>query len=97
MSNPDPEKLLTMSRLMARLCLVAIVFIPLGHLAIWFGLVEVRDVMGAAGVTALINAPETTASTRLGGFACKNGTKRGCRKRSGATSRSDSSPFSMAA
>jgi hypothetical protein len=68
MSNPDPEKLVTMSRLMARLCLAALIIIPLGHLAIWFGLVDVRDVMGAAGVTALINAPETSTATRLGGF-----------------------------
>lgn len=68
MSGPDRTKLVATSRLMARVSLGAIIFIPLGYLLIWFDVVEVRNVLGASGVNALINSPETSVARRLGGF-----------------------------
>lgn len=69
MTGQKQEKLLPMSRLMAHVCLGAMIVIPLGYLLIWFNVVEVANVMGARGVNALIHAPETSALRRLGGFA----------------------------
>lgn len=58
-----------MSRLMAHACLGAMIIIPLGHFLIWFGLVEVRDVMDVSGAGAFIASPETGILKRLGGLA----------------------------
>lgn len=69
MTGQEDEKLLPMSRMMAHVCLGAMIVIPLGYLLIWFGAVGVSDVMGIRGASAFIASPETGALRRLGGFA----------------------------
>ena len=69
MIGSKQDKLIPMSRLMAHVCLAAMIVIPPGYLLIWFGAVGVSDVMGVGGASALIASPETGTLTRMVGFA----------------------------
>lgn len=69
MTGSEQEKLVSISRLMAKACLAAMILLPVGYLMRWFNVIEAHEVMGVHGSNTFIHSPETSTFKRLVGFA----------------------------